>query len=55
MRVLRTVIVCITLMIATPVLANGPRVGQPAPDFKAVTFDGKRYTLADFRPARHLL
>lgn len=34
---------------ASPALAKPPVVGQPAPDFKITTLDGKQLTLADFK------
>ena len=34
---------------ARPALARSPVVGQPAPDFKITTLDGKQLTLADFK------
>ncbi len=34
---------------AHPALAKPPVVGQPAPDFKITTLDGKQLTLADFK------
>jgi len=34
---------------APPALAKPPVVGQPAPDFKITTLDGKQLTLADFK------
>jgi peroxiredoxin len=32
-----------------PALAASPKVGQPAPDFQVVTFDGKTAKLSDYR------
>lgn len=46
---LAAALVCLALATAAPVMAAKPRVGQPAPDFKVTTLDGRHLTLADFR------
>lgn len=35
--------------VGTPVLASDIVVGEPAPDFHAITFDGREISLADFK------
>ncbi|HEY1314455.1 MAG TPA: redoxin domain-containing protein [Steroidobacteraceae bacterium] len=53
MRVARRAVVLIGLLAAWAVagvaLAENPTVGEPAPDFRAVTVGGTRLSLADFK------
>jgi cytochrome c biogenesis protein CcmG, thiol:disulfide interchange protein DsbE len=39
----------LALLCATAPMAKSLVVGDPAPDFKATTLDGKKLTLADFK------
>jgi cytochrome c biogenesis protein CcmG, thiol:disulfide interchange protein DsbE len=36
-------------ILATPVAAKSPAIGQPAPDFQVTTLDGQKIALADLR------
>lgn len=46
---LRTMLAWLLLIGSASVLAAGPQVGEPAPDFELAASDGKTYRLADFR------
>lgn len=39
----------LALLYSAAPMANGLVIGQPAPDFKVTTLDGKKLTLADFK------
>ena len=41
--------VLLTLGVTFPALANGPKVGEPAPDFQLSTVKGEHIRLADLR------
>jgi cytochrome c biogenesis protein CcmG, thiol:disulfide interchange protein DsbE len=43
------VLTFVVLLLPMLVLAKEPVIGQPAPDFRVTTFDGKKLTLADFK------
>lgn len=42
------VILCLLLLSPSTALSK-PRIGEPAPDFSAMAFDGTKISLADFR------
>jgi len=41
--------VLLALALASPALARAPKVGEPAPDFHLVLFDGTQVALSDLR------